>query len=287
MSDIQSRFGSSATKLRSTRSQATRTPCTRIVVLPLRRRCEPEKPVARISRSARLPPIRTPWRRSSACTRGDPYVSRLRLWIARICSTSQASWSARCKGARRSQAWKPARDSPSRRHSSETGWLAFSARMKRKHLTGSRSPSRRRPQLSQHLALLAQHAILAPQPAQLLPLLTRHALTLARVDPGLPHPHPQRLARDAEIAGDLSQRPAAAPIELDRLTPKLRRIRPLEIRSLWHGGASFLPDRTLPTKRSGVHQDGGTPDCRVRPALASGEATRIGTRPKSVGGPPR
>jgi hypothetical protein len=74
---------------------------------------------------------------------------------------------------------------PRSRHISETGWLAFSDRMKRKHFTGSRSPSRRRPRLSHHLALLTQHPILATQPPQLLPLLARKALAPARIDFGL------------------------------------------------------------------------------------------------------
>src|SRR5262249_31876674 len=37
------------------------------------------------------------------------------------------------------------------------------------------------------------------------------------------------------------------------------RVRPLVVRSPWHGGRSSLPGRTLPTKRTGVHENGGTP----------------------------
>jgi ribosomal protein L34E len=60
MSASQRRFGAVALKSRSTRSEATRTPCTRIVVLPFRRLCEPESPAILISRSARLRPTRKP-----------------------------------------------------------------------------------------------------------------------------------------------------------------------------------------------------------------------------------
>src|SRR5215216_2383654 len=64
-----------------------------------------------------------------------------------IRSTSHASASARSDGGRRSQAWKPERETPSSLHNSEIEWLAFSAAMNRNRLTASRSPSRRRPRL--------------------------------------------------------------------------------------------------------------------------------------------
>src|SRR6266540_3036738 len=64
-----------------------------------------------------------------------------------IRSTSQASASVRSDGGRRSQAWKPERETPSSLHISEIEWLAFSAAMNRNRLTASRSPSRRRPRL--------------------------------------------------------------------------------------------------------------------------------------------
>src|SRR5215218_9764920 len=64
-----------------------------------------------------------------------------------IRSTSHASANARSDGGRRSQAWKPERETPSSLHNSEIEWLAFSAAMNRNRLTASRSPSRRRPRL--------------------------------------------------------------------------------------------------------------------------------------------
>src|SRR6266536_4165653 len=67
--------------------------------------------------------------------------------MAVIRSTSHASASARSDGSRRSQAWKPERETPSSRHISEIEWMAFSAAMNRNRLTGSRSPSRKRPRL--------------------------------------------------------------------------------------------------------------------------------------------
>jgi RHS repeat-associated protein len=46
--------------------------------------------------------------------------------------------------------------------------------------------------------------------------------------------------------------------ELDRLAAELRRVRG-SIRDLGHGHRSFRPGRTLPTKRSGVHESGSIP----------------------------
>src|SRR5437763_13488934 len=128
--------------------------------------------------------------------------------------------------------------------------------MNRKQLTASRSPARRRPGFFQDLPLLLKRAHLAPQLAQLHALLARQPLRLAGVDSGLLDSDPQRLRRDTEVVSDLSQRPAAAAIQRDRLTPKLRRVRLLEVRSPWHGRTSSSPDRTLPTKRSGVRESG-------------------------------
>src|SRR5439155_26700450 len=111
----------------------------------------------------------------------------------------------------------------------------------------------------QDLPLLLKRPHPAPQLTQLDPLLARKPLRHAGVDRRLLDPDPQRLRRDAEVASDLSQRAAAAAIQRDRLTPELRRIRLLEVRSPWHGATSFPPDRTVPTKRSGVHENGGIP----------------------------
>src|SRR6266542_3550540 len=57
---------------------------------------------------------------------------------------------------RRSQAWKPERDTPSTRHISEIGWLVFSAAMNRNTVTASRSPARRRPRLFSRSRVPAQ-----------------------------------------------------------------------------------------------------------------------------------
>ena len=50
-----------------------------------------------------------------------------------------------------------------------------------------------------------------------------------------------------------------APVEGDGLTPELPRVRPLVVRSAWHGRTSFPPARTLPAKPIRVHRSGGTP----------------------------
>src|SRR5918996_3425305 len=129
------------------RSATARTPGTRIVVLARLRGTAPLSRRAPISRSTRLRPTRMPSRRRAAWTRRAPYVPRLSWWILVIRATSHASARARSDGGRRSQAWKPERETPSSRHISEIEWLAFSAAMNRYRLTASRSPSRRRPRL--------------------------------------------------------------------------------------------------------------------------------------------
>jgi hypothetical protein len=59
-----------------------------------------------------------------------------------------------------------------------------------------------------------------------------------------------------------------------RLFPlALRRVRHLEVRSPWHGRTSSSPVRTLPTKRSGVHRNGGTPDRPWRLGSSGHEAS--------------
>src|SRR6266496_2659707 len=60
MSEAHSRFGPGGLKSRWTRSSATRTPGTLKVVRNLRRFTYPDIPAARISRSTRLRPSRTP-----------------------------------------------------------------------------------------------------------------------------------------------------------------------------------------------------------------------------------
>jgi hypothetical protein len=73
MSASQSTFGAGGRKRRSTRSSATLTPCTRIVVRLRLRGASPEIAAARISRSTRLRETRIPCaRRSSAWIRGAP-----------------------------------------------------------------------------------------------------------------------------------------------------------------------------------------------------------------------
>ncbi len=73
MSAIQRTLGCSGRKRRSTRSSATRTPGTRIVVLPRLRGTKPEMPAWRINRSTRLRPTLMPSaKRSSEWIRGAP-----------------------------------------------------------------------------------------------------------------------------------------------------------------------------------------------------------------------
>src|SRR3954469_24475180 len=72
MSATQSRLGAAARNARSTRSSHTRTPGTRIVVLPRRLATMPVMPAWRISRATRFRPIRSPSAStSSAWMRGS------------------------------------------------------------------------------------------------------------------------------------------------------------------------------------------------------------------------
>ena len=149
MSATQSTFGAAGRNWRSTRSSATRTPGTRIVVRPRLRRTSPEMPAARISRSTRLRETRTPCAMAQlGVDPRRPVDAAVRPWIARMRSISQASVSARPTGdARRPLVVARAADAE-QRQAKETGVRAFSAEMNRYTLTGSRSPSRRRPRLA-------------------------------------------------------------------------------------------------------------------------------------------
>ena len=73
MSATHNTSGASARKRRSTRSSATRTPGTRIVVRPRLRATTPDRPAWRMRRCTRLRETTTPSPSlSSAVTRRDP-----------------------------------------------------------------------------------------------------------------------------------------------------------------------------------------------------------------------
>lgn len=129
---------------------------------------------------------------------------------------SQLSARARSQGARLSQAWRTERETPSSLDISQIGKVTLSVAMKRKHFTGSRSPSRRKPRLFQDLPLLAQDTVLAPELPQLLGLLAGQALALAGVDAGLLESEAERFVGGAELARDLPDQAAARADELDR-----------------------------------------------------------------------
>jgi hypothetical protein len=97
-------FGVGVVNCRCTRSGTGAASRSRHVVRGGRRRCAPTRPAVRISRATRLRPHRTSSARSSACTRGAPYVRRLRMKILSICSRSAASACARADGGRSCQA---------------------------------------------------------------------------------------------------------------------------------------------------------------------------------------
>src|SRR6266540_684860 len=144
-----------------------------------------------------------------------------------ICSTNEASMSARSDGARPAQAWKPERETPRTRHMSEIEWLALSAAMNRNTLTASRSPHEEGRCFFQDLP--------PTQLPQLLTLILRQAVALAPFDLRLLHPQPQRLPRNTEIVGELAERAIGPAVERHRLAAKLRRIRLSVLRLPWHG----------------------------------------------------
>jgi len=104
MSATHSMSGQLALKSRSTRSGAGAASRSWSVVRVERRRWMPSSPAARMSRATRLREQWVPVSRSSAWTRGMPYVPRLRVWMPRITLVSSASEQARADGGRFDQA---------------------------------------------------------------------------------------------------------------------------------------------------------------------------------------
>jgi hypothetical protein len=62
------------------------------------------RPSARLRRATRFLPTRVPYARSSACTRGAPYVRRLAACPARISAASRTATAARALAGRPRQA---------------------------------------------------------------------------------------------------------------------------------------------------------------------------------------
>jgi hypothetical protein len=147
MSATQSWFGPSAVNLRSTRSGAGRASLSRRVVTgPCRLRLAPTRPASRLRRAIRLRPCVSPPARSSACPRGDPWISPEVACTVRIRFGSAASAWACSDAGRRNQASKPARDTPRTPAMMLTGKVAWFALMNRTTRTGSgRSRAQTRP----------------------------------------------------------------------------------------------------------------------------------------------
>src|SRR5207247_10078243 len=108
------------------------------------------------------------------------------------------------------------------------------------------------------------------QPPELLALLAGQPLAQAAIDLRLAHPVTQRLRRAAQVGRDDRDRAARAAHQLDRLTPKLRRIRRT---CTWHlnsppSGPCSAPSAQLSTKPGEDH---------ARPAC--GDALRHIIRP--------
>jgi len=98
-------FGPDAVKSRSTRSGAGRASLSRAVVVGRPWRWQaPTRPPSRIKRAMRLRLCFSPRARSSAWTRGDPYVCRELAWTVRTRFSSAASATAWADGGRCSQA---------------------------------------------------------------------------------------------------------------------------------------------------------------------------------------
>ena len=153
------------------------------------------------------PPAPCPRRSPPHADRGRPAAPRRCPRFARA-SPGSARSARRRSACARTAAAAPRRSGPSERHPERETPRAPGTRASSGGLAHPREEGRGS---SQHLAFLAQKP-----------------LTSAGIDPRLLHPPPQRLGRDGETADDLRQRSTAAAGQLDRLTPKLRRVRPLE-----------------------------------------------------------
>jgi hypothetical protein len=94
-------FGADAVKSRLTRSGTFWCEGSGTVVRTFLRRCTPTIPNTRITRSTRLWLTLRPVSRSSAITRGDPYVPSWVAWICRISSASASSAASRAALASR------------------------------------------------------------------------------------------------------------------------------------------------------------------------------------------
>jgi len=101
-SATHNRFGAVAVKSRSTRSGAATWRGFCFVEPPFQplRRNAPRSPWLRMSRSIRLRPHRTPWRRRASHTRGEPYVPAYScdVRILTIISSNSESCSCRALG---------------------------------------------------------------------------------------------------------------------------------------------------------------------------------------------
>src|SRR5207247_7086710 len=99
--------------------------------------------------------------------------------------------------------------------------------------------------------LLAERAILPPQPAHFVLLGRRQAVpAVPLITVGLAHPVPDALGRRLELPSELLGRPSFAN-QLDDALPELRWVRPTALR---HRGCSFPPQPW------GVHETGSTPN---------------------------
>ncbi len=214
------------------------------------------QPCARISRSTRLRPTWSPGRAARVDPTGAIGVAARARGSRGSARSEPRRRAPASDGGCRSQAWKPERDTPSVRHTARSGvGLLLRDEPEHAHRVSlslakkaaalfkiSRSCSstrtcRRSSRSSSRSSLVRPSRF----PARSGPAAPRYAATPSR--------HRDRRRPHSASGRCLTQ--------LDRLTPKLRRIRLLEIRSPWHGGRSFLPGRTMPTKRSGVHRNRG------------------------------
>ena len=189
----------------------------------------PEIPAARINRSTRFRPTRTPcYRRSSAWILLKPWVPSEAAWTCLICSVSHAS-----NSAVRRRATLPVVTAgpvhPQRPAHHRHRKLALSASISAKiSPTARRFPGRKSRRLLENLALHPQRLILTTQPRELLTLIAREAIrTLALVALSLLDPIAQRHIRDPRILRDLMLTLARDQNKLDRLPTKLRWIRRL------------------------------------------------------------
>ena len=210
MSATQSTLGAAGRKSRSTRSSATLTPGTRIVVRPRFFVTRPLIPACAISRSTRFRETLIPCAiRSSAWMRGRTVdAAVVARGSRRMRSVRKASLSARWTGARPLPAVEGRAvdaEHPAHQRDRVVGLLRGDEPIGIGHRP-SLSRAKKAAAFFRISRSCSEGAVLTAQAPELLSLLGAQALALAGVDVGLFDPFVQGLIGDPQVLGELGDR---------------------------------------------------------------------------------